>query len=519
MTEKRSQSGVAVHDDSDLVPKASIWGTVGSAWVVALVLTVYGAGAVSDEIQGWERLDGVMPTAGLAQALEKTQKVVGLHHLHATLTGLRHGINEDIVVGEPAAETIEPVENGGPEIEPPDESHPAHRRGPAKHRVLVIGASSIQFALGVELERRFPMYEKVKVKRYGQLATSLARPDFFDWMKKAKALIAEFKPDLIVTNFGGNDAQDILRKDGTKVSYDSPEWDEAFQKLVIELIELGRASKADTVMIGMPVMREDKFTKKMKRLNRAMQQATERAGALYISSWEMSSTADGKYKTSTRHQGKRGLLRTSDGVHYSKFGAQILVEEVLAIIERHFALTPKDESLARAEPHAFESKALGRFVSYVAYLPRRRPAEGDAAALVLLVPSPESEVTEWPHHPHRRLQSLAESLGHPVVLVEPLTISSPEQRTIAEALLDSELLSDLGRHFPAPGGLGIMLAPGPLAEAAERSSEPEKVVVVGGPWRTELEAQVRTLSAELKASAPRPPEPRVREGAVHDQPE
>lgn len=501
MSELRPDNRLRVHDDAELEPKASIPGTLASLWVVTGILSLFGAQAVSDEVGAWDRLLRILPAQPLTRALTLTHESLGLAPVAGALEAARHAANEAYLVWRPVEE-VAVTEPDEPTVETPEDDRPAHRRAPSKRRVLVIGASSIQFALGVELERRFPTYEKVKVKRHGVLATSLARPDFFDWPKKAEELLREFKPDLVVTNYGGNDAQDILLPDGSKVLYDRPEWDSAFQKLVVDLIELNRRHGAETVMIGMPVMREDRFTKKMARLNRAMQEATEKAGGLYISTWALTSTPDGKYLTSARHQGRRGLLRTSDGVHYSKLGAQRVVEEALSIIERRFRFTPKDPTLAPAEPHAFESKTLGSWVSYVAYRPRTGPEGETAHPLLVLAPGEAAAVSTWPHHPHRKLQAWAQSLGTTLVLLESDALVALDGADVdSEAhrqFVEQELMADLEAQFAPVGGIGILASPGALAETLRGAELEHRLMTMPGRWRGTLEEELKKLSAELR---------------------
>jgi hypothetical protein len=504
MSSEDSKPRVKVQGDAELGPKASIVGTLLSLWGVICVLTIYAAPSVANELAGWERLSALFDSEPVSRALEGLQKATGLEGLHTFLEARRQQINDTYAVGRLEDTPVAPPEPPGPvDPEVPGADRPAHRRAPSKQRVLVIGASSIQFALGVELERAFPRYEKVKVKRFGQLATSLARPDFFNWQEKAKTLIGEFKPDLVVTNFGGNDAQDILRADGSKVLYSSPEWEVAFEGLVTELIELGRSQGADTVMIGMPVMREDPFTEKMRRLNASMKKATEAAGALYVSTWELSSNAKGEYLTQVSFGGKRGLMRTSDGVHYSKLGAQLVVEATLELIERRFHFVPADPTLGPAEPHAFESKRLARWVPYVVYRPRPTEEVIAERPLILLdLGDAPTDLTPG-SHPHRRLQAWAQAEGVNLVHLSSLADLGGEE--VRAPFFREELLADLEAHFPSGGHLGLVTATGVLAAAAAQDPA-VPTVKLEGPWEKSLEAAVKKLSLELRPP-PSPPNP------------
>lgn len=504
MSDEDPQPNVKVYGDAELGPKAPILATLLSVWGVTCALTLYAAPSVANELAGWERLSALFDVAPVARGIEALQEATGLQALNVFLEARRQQINATYAVGRLEDTPVAPTEPPAPtEPEVPGADRPAHRRAPSKQRVLVIGASSIQFALGVELERAFPRYEKVKVKRFGQLATSLARPDFFNWQQKAKTMIEEFKPDLVVTNFGGNDAQDILRPDGSKVLYASPEWEPAFEGLVTDLIELGRRQGADTVMIGMPVMREDPFTEKMRRLNASMKKATEAAGGLYVSTWELSADAKGQYLNQVTFGGKRGLMRTSDGVHYTKLGAQLVVEATLEQIERRFHLVPGDPTLGPAEPHAFESKPLARWVPYVVYRPRPTADSIAERPLILLdLGDPPTDLAPGVH-PHRRLQAWAQAEGVNLVHLSPLAdLGGPEVRA---SFFREELLADLEAHFPSGGRVGLVTSTGVLAGAAAAQDPKVPTVELQGPWEKSLEAAVKQLSVALRPQAPAGP--------------
>lgn len=423
-------------------------------WIVVAVLTLYGAGAVRDELTKSEDLSDVEWLSELATSGMQVADTVGLSTLEAKLQHVREVLNAPytVLVDEPA-EDVPPPPPPIVEPSPGETGRLAHRAAPRKRRVLVIGASSIQFAVGVELEKRLPTFEGVRVKRFGQLATGLSRPDFMDWPKKLEELASTFKPDLVITNFGGNDAQSIPIGKYDKVSFSSPEWDDKYAERVKEIIRIAEKHGADTVMLGMPVMRKESFTSKILRLNRVTKKAAEEEGALYISTFEMASTKRGKYRKTISVDGKRGLMRTSDGIHYTRLGAKFVVEQVMQIVERHFVFEGPEKDRAVATRHAFTSKLLGRDVEYVAYVPR---GEGPSPMLVVL---PEPSWKAWPKHPHRTLQTVAQARGLVIVVPE---LDPAEHEVFAE-----ELLVDTREHLPVTDRIGLAGSSAALALAAQ----------------------------------------------------
>lgn len=433
-------------------PKAAVLGL----WGVVLFASLIGAEHIRDEVL---KSDALAKSPAVRSALSTwvaLKRSLGLDAIAEGMHTLR-------------AKVYTPREIWRAETGPvPARAQPAAaegtHRGPAsKTRVLIVGASSIQFALGVALEKQFQRYEDVRVKRFGQLATGLSRPDFMNWPKKHKSLVESFQPDLVVTNFGGNDAQDIPLGKYKEATFNTPAWDEEYGRRVQEMIQIGRDGHADTVMLGMPIMRSKGFSRKMMRLNQAMARATEAAKGVFVSTWPMSTEPSGAYRKSLRFRGKSGLMRTSDGVHYRPLGARYVVEHVARQLERRFRLVPKDKDLAISERHEMRPPGRTAF-SYIAYVPRAAQdteAKASRWPVLLLLPDPAADWSAWDRHPHRRIQALSQK--HQVLVVLP-----DDHRTWSEKALAQSWLADLKAHLPAANALLVAThQPATLAKNAD----------------------------------------------------
>ena len=431
---------------SDARPVLARWSparpVVIALWVLILLLSVYQAEAIRDEV---EKNEFLRDQKWLQQAITSVMQAgdaIGIGTMQKALGELRTKVNAPYTVLV-ADDTVETDGDDKTDGEPAEPEQMRHRTARRPRRVLVIGASSIQFAIGIELEKGLPRdYANLKIRRFGQLATGLTRPDFMNWPEKLRSLAKTFKPDLVICNFGGNDAQPVPVGKYGRVEYGTPEWDKKYGERVTEMIEIAREHGADTVMIGMPVMRSPKFSKKMRRLNRVMKAVTEAAGMLFVSTYEKASTADGAYRTEIQFRGKRGLMRTSDGVHYTRLGARFVIEQVMQEVERRYRFEPSDTDLAPAQRHGFDSPTQQKTVWYTAYVPSnlkvRRPA-------VVLLPNGD-DWSEWPRHPHRRLQDWAQR--RQVILIVPEDADRTAYVGPAAKVLRDELPVDLRRHLP-----------------------------------------------------------------------
>ncbi|MEM7674594.1 MAG: hypothetical protein AAF449_01185 [Myxococcota bacterium] len=197
---------------------------IGTLWALLLLFSFYQAQAIRDEI---DKSDLLREQKWLREGVTSLMKVgdqLGLAEVKTLLGAARAEINAPYTVWE-ADETERIEQNDEPDAVDTTPDALPHLSAKRPRRVLVIGASSIQFAIGVELEKRLPRdYANIRVKRFGQLATGLSRPDFMDWPKKLNELAKQFKPDLVICNFGGNDAQAIPEGEYGRVEYDTPQW-------------------------------------------------------------------------------------------------------------------------------------------------------------------------------------------------------------------------------------------------------------------------------------------------------
>lgn len=296
----------------------------------------------------------------------------------------------------------------------PDE--PVSWRGlePPAKRVLVVGASTINSFLGSELRRTLEETYGVTAVRDGRLGTGLVRDDVFDWPDQLRKLVEEHKPDLVIANFGGNDAQPIQTATG-RVAFGKPGWDEEYAKRVGGMVRETEEAGAEVIWIGMGVVKNESFSERLRRLDDILEATVTEAGGVYVEQADLTAETDGSYKVDVTFGGHSGLMHMSDGVHLTKLGAQSVIDRLLPRIERAGALAPADEELAVASRLDLQSSLRSESTPTLLVVPREVPAGG--VPLVYLLHGAWDGWEVLSEKAHRDLQRL--STKHGLILAMP----------------------------------------------------------------------------------------------------
>ena len=247
----------------------------------------------------------------------------------------------------PAAEPV-PWPEGFAEAPVLDPSHDAEQWAPerlAPRRILIVGASSIQFAFGTALEQQLTALPGIEVERWGRHSTGLSRLDYFDWYERGAELADAFQPDLVLAQVGGNDCQVITDHDANAVAlFTEDDWELAYAQRLTDFIDVFRSRGARVVVLGMPIMRSPSFRRKMERLNRVVEQAAIAHGEYFVSTWTWTSDSAGAYQAMRRVDGRDRVLRDDDGIHMSVDGANYVSTQVIEELRTWLDLPePADE--------------------------------------------------------------------------------------------------------------------------------------------------------------------------------
>ena len=219
---------------------------------------------------------------------------------------------------------------------------------PAPRRVLLVGASSIQTDLGRALERHLEVFEGVEVLRHGRHSTGMARPDYFDWNARALELNADFRPDLVIAQFGGNDGQGLTDRDtGRAVApFFTDAWDAEYGARLEAFVDLFADDGVPVVILGMPAMRNAYHQSKMARINAVTRTACERAGAYFVDTFAMTADADGNPLARAEVDGRTRIVHAGDGMHLSLYGSDMVATGIVDTLAEWFELDRSAEPVA-----------------------------------------------------------------------------------------------------------------------------------------------------------------------------
>ena len=284
-----------------------------------------------------------------------------------------------------------------------DEAEPI-APAPATRRVLLVGASSIQTDLGRALERRIEDDLGVEVLRHGRHSTGMARPDYFDWNARALELNADFRPDLVVAQFGGNDGQGLTDRDtGRAVApFFTDAWDAEYGARLEAFVGLFADEGVPVVILGMPAMRNDYHQSKMARINAVTRAACERAGAYFVDTFAMTADADGNALARAEVDGRTRIVHAGDGMHLSLYGSDMVAAGIVDALADRFTFAPPAEAVAGGGAAAGVS-AGGASVAEAALPDASRPAAAGRAAAVAAPPEASRPAAiEQPAGPRER---------------------------------------------------------------------------------------------------------------------
>ena len=407
----------------------SRWGGVWAAGLAtALALALFSTESLERKAIA---ADAPAPVLALVRGMDDLAQRTGLRPLRDAAEqaasfldrATRYGAPAVILLDEPEAQAAEPE----PEVVASPGERWARTQPKPVRRVLLVGASSIQTSVGTELQRTLRAELALDdVSRKGKVSTGLNRTDFFDWYDETQRLIERHKPDVVIGQFGGNDAQHLTEPDGTVHKRGTDGWQAAYQARVHRWGELVRASGATPVLLGMPVMREPGFNGRMRMVDGLTEAGMASSGGIYIPTADLSADAKGSYQVDVRFGGYSGRMRDDDGIHLTRLGGMYLAHHLLPRLSQHLVLQPAapepdadsdaeaPPSPATSYPLTIPSEARGPSRA-LAWVPSDVPAEG--LPLWLLLHGAGGSWTSWSDQAHRELADLATE--HRVVIVTP----------------------------------------------------------------------------------------------------
>jgi hypothetical protein len=167
-----------------------------------------------------------------------------------------------------------------------------------------------------------------------RVSSGLARPDYFNWPAALGNDVQRFNPQIVVLMLGSNDNQPMVGPDGHTDAFGTDAWKQEYHRRVGAVMDQLIARNRWVVYVGVPILatRDDQWP----IINTVIEQeAAKRSRAVYIDSFSLFQDPNGRYtQFLPNSKGQLVEVRTADGIHFQRAGADLLARRALDVMER-----------------------------------------------------------------------------------------------------------------------------------------------------------------------------------------
>ncbi len=189
--------------------------------------------------------------------------------------------------------------------------------------VLEIG-DSLGNDLGWGLARELTSYPWLHLVQEDKSSSGLSNAWFFSWPAHLATDLRQYHPNIVLVMLGGNDQQDIAVH-GVDEGVGTPPWRATYRHFVTQIIDEARGAGAQVLWVGLPVMQPAYYSQGAAMLDAQYAAAVAASrGAAYLPTWHLFSTPAGTFRVAAPVNGVVEDLRSSDGIHFSEIGENVL---------------------------------------------------------------------------------------------------------------------------------------------------------------------------------------------------
>ena len=328
------------HDDPERRPMS-----VGHVWLVGLICLIVGALLNASGIRKTALSEPVGTQRDVATALADPLYDVS-HALY--LDRIRVGLQE--LIGREGDDDVDltlpsPTITKRPDDEPLAPTTKKRAFSPTEQMRLWVGGDSLSITPGESVINHAVATQVIGILRAvdGHVATGLSRPEVFNWPGYLQSVVATSAPDAMVLTIGSNDDQTMTGVGGVG-PIGSAEWQAEYRRRVGGLMDQVTGTGVVTLFwVGIPQMRNvTRYETRYKLINEIVRSEAElRPGRVFfVETAALLAGADGGYADfRPRLDGTVMRLRSGDGIHFERAGADLIAGAVLAAMNEAFDLT------------------------------------------------------------------------------------------------------------------------------------------------------------------------------------
>ena len=237
--------------------------------------------------------------------------------LPALPAGAQEVITGNPMVGSASGEEFDTLAEPPPAVEP--------------YRILVVG-DALAGGLGAGLKRMTAEREDFEISVRANEASSIVRPEVYDWAKTLPKIFASRQYDAVVVMIGANDRQ-AIRSGEARFEFSTPEWLSAYRQRLNGILGTLLVSGSKIYWVALPPMADENYNAAMTLVRGAQQKEVAARGGTFIDIVPAFSTPEGAYTaTGADETGEVRKLRSSDGVGFFKQGNNRMAQLVLAAL-------------------------------------------------------------------------------------------------------------------------------------------------------------------------------------------
>jgi hypothetical protein len=206
------------------------------------------------------------------------------------------------------------------------------------HTLLVTG-DSLSMPLDTETARKMADSDPdVDVQRDPHVGTGISKSGLVDWGRLSTQHVRDRHPDAVVVFIGANEGFPLPGPGDRQIDCCGPDWAAAYANRVRRMMNTYRqGGGARVYWLTLPIPRDGDLAEVARAVNAAIEVAAQPFRA-QVRVLDMTSlfTPGGRYRDAMTVDGRRRIVRESDGIHLNETGAGVAADVVLAAVRRDF---------------------------------------------------------------------------------------------------------------------------------------------------------------------------------------
>ncbi|MBN2626371.1 MAG: DUF459 domain-containing protein [Spirochaetales bacterium] len=215
--------------------------------------------------------------------------------------------------------------------------------------ILVIG-DSLANSVGKRLDPLMNAYPDMTCRVEGVISSNLIRLDYYDWLAKGPAFVAEDSPDVVLIFLGANTMQSFYL-DGAIAPLFSEKWKTIYKERASTLLSSLKVTGIDVYWMHLPPMQKESYHRNITILDGLIDEICREKGVERLSYSELITDENGSY-VSDKVVGDKQILIRSDGIHFTLDGASYISDYLIGLLRERYEMpeaVPTPQETAPAE--------------------------------------------------------------------------------------------------------------------------------------------------------------------------